>query len=53
MNPQIASRLLTPLTQWKQYDSGRRQLMRGQLERIKGRKKLSSDVAEVVNKSLE
>jgi aminopeptidase N len=52
VNPQIASRLLTPLTQWRRYDSNRQQLMKQQLERIASREGLSRDVAEIVEKSL-
>ncbi|AZS50884.1 aminopeptidase N [Entomomonas moraniae] len=52
MNPQIASRLLTPLTRWRKYDEERQQLMKAELERIMAADKLSSDVYEVVNKSL-
>ncbi|MFC3116890.1 aminopeptidase N [Cellvibrio fontiphilus] len=51
-NPQIASRLLTPLTKWKKYNSTRQQLMRAQLERIMAEPELSKDVFEVVSKSL-
>ncbi|MGC3547155.1 aminopeptidase N C-terminal domain-containing protein, partial [Pseudomonas aeruginosa] len=32
--PQIASRLLVPLTRWRMYDEARQALMRGELERI-------------------
>jgi len=53
LNPQIASRLLTPLTQWRRYDVARQQLMRAQLERIGRLPALSRDVAEVVEKSLK
>jgi aminopeptidase N len=53
MNPQIASRLLTPLTRWKKYDPARQALMKAQLERIKAQPKLSKDVFEVVTKSLK
>lgn len=52
LNPQIAARLLTPLTQWRRYDAVRQQLMRAQLERIGAVPALSRDVAEVVEKSL-
>lgn len=52
MNPQIASRLLTPLTRWQKFDEERQQLMKGELERIMNTDKLSSDVYEVVSKSL-
>ena len=52
LNPQIAARMLTPLTQWRRYDAARQALMREQLERIAGTPSLSPDVAEVVGKSL-
>ncbi|MBE7926693.1 aminopeptidase N [Pseudomonas saudiphocaensis] len=52
MNPQIASRLLGPLTRWRKYDSGRQALMKAELERILASGELSSDVYEVVSKSL-
>jgi aminopeptidase N len=51
INPQIASRLLSPLTRWKKYDAQRGQLMLAQLERIKADENLSRDVFEVVQKS--
>ena len=51
-NPQIASRLLTPLTKWKKYNPHRQALMKAQLERILDEPDLSKDVFEVVSKSL-
>jgi len=51
-NPQIASRLLTPLTKWKKYNPERQALMKSQLERIMAEPDLSKDVFEVVSKSL-
>ncbi len=51
LNPQIASRLLTPLTRWKKFDSQRQGLMTEQLQRIKSCEDLSRDVFEVVEKS--
>jgi aminopeptidase N len=51
LNPQIASRLLTPLTRWKKYDSARQALMQAQLMRIKAQQGLSKDVFEIVAKS--
>jgi len=51
-NPQIASRQLGPLTRWRKYDASRQALMRGELERILASGELSSDVFEVVSKSL-
>jgi aminopeptidase N len=52
LNPQVAARLLTPLTQWKRYDAGRQQKMRGELQRILDSGTCSRDVYEVVSKSL-
>jgi len=52
LNPQIASRLMTPLTRWKKFDVKRQGLMRAQIERIHGKENLSKDVREVVEKSL-
>lgn len=53
LNPNVAARMVKPLTDWQRYDKQRQQLMREQLERIAKHKKLSSDVFELVNKSLE
>ncbi len=52
-NPQIASRLLTPLTRWRNLAGERRELMRGQLQKLAALPKLSRDVYEVLSKSLE
>ncbi|WP_107329690.1 aminopeptidase N, partial [Metapseudomonas otitidis] len=52
LNPQIASRQLAPLTRWRKYDAARQALMRAELERILASGELSSDVFEVVSKSL-
>jgi aminopeptidase N len=52
LNPQIASRLLAPLTRWAKYGSARQQLMKAELQRILASGELSSDVYEVVSKSL-
>ncbi len=51
-NPQIASRLITPLTKWKRFDDTRKGLMKAQLERIGSQENLSKDVFEVISKSL-
>lgn len=51
LNPQIASRLLTPLTRWKKYDPKRQALMQAQLQRVKAEDGLSKDVFEIVEKS--
>ncbi len=52
LNPQIASRQMAPLTRWRKYDAARQALMKGELERILASGELSSDVYEVVSKSL-
>jgi len=51
LNPEIAARLITPLTRWQRFDETRQVLMRSQLERIR-QQPLSSNVYEVVEKAL-
>jgi aminopeptidase N len=51
-NPQIASRLLGPLTKWSRIDVKNGQLMQEALKKIGNSDNLSKDVYEVVNKSL-
>ncbi|MCJ8337017.1 MAG: aminopeptidase N [Pseudomonadales bacterium] len=51
-NPQLASRLIGPLSKWSRYTQVRQQLMREQLLRIMDSGELSADVFEVVSKSL-
>jgi aminopeptidase N len=51
-NPQIASRQLAPLTRWRKYEAARQVMMKAELERIMASGELSSDVYEVVSKSL-
>lgn len=51
INPQIAARLITPLTRWKKFDLDRQAKMQAQLQRIKLSADLSKDVFEVVEKS--
>ena len=53
LNPQVAARMISPLSRWRRYDSDRQLLMRTQLERIQGQEKLSADVGEIVGKSLQ
>ncbi|MCE2029895.1 aminopeptidase N [Sessilibacter corallicola] len=52
LNPQIAARLLTPLTRWKKQTQQRQALMIEELKRIQFVADLSKDVYEVVSKSL-
>lgn len=51
INPQIASRMVTPLTQWRRYDSVRQHLMLEQLNRLAIQIK-SKDVYELVSKAI-
>jgi aminopeptidase N len=51
-NPQVASRLVTPLTQWQRYESKRQALMKNQLGRLLNHQGLSKDLFEKVSKSL-
>ena len=51
-NPQVAGRLVQPLTQWKRYGDPYGKLMKEQLERISVTSTLSSDIYEIVCKSL-
>ncbi len=52
LNPQIAARLLTPLTRWRRMDSERQSMMKQALETILAQQELSRDVFEIASKSL-
>jgi aminopeptidase N len=52
LNPQVAARMVAPLSRWRRYDCTRQKLMCEQLERIRSQAGLSSDVGEIVTKSL-
>jgi len=52
-NPQLAARLLAPLTRWRRYDAARRLAMRDALRTIETAQGISADVFEVVSKSLQ
>lgn len=53
LNPQIASRLLTPLREWRRYTPDRQAKMKAVLEDVLKQEKLSPDVFEIVSKSLK
>ncbi|HAT36313.1 MAG TPA: aminopeptidase N [Rhodospirillaceae bacterium] len=53
INPQIAARLLTPLSRWRRFDSDRQALMKACLERVLATPELSRDVFEIASKTLE
>lgn len=52
LNPQIAARLLTPMTYWHCYNERRQGVLRKQLERIVNTAEISKDVYEIAAKSL-
>ena len=51
-NPQIAARLLTPLSRWRHLDGDRQKLIKSSLENILADKKISRNVFEIANKIL-
>ncbi len=52
LNPQVASRLARAFDRWKKYDAGRQGHARAALESIRDAEGLSSNVREVVDRSL-
>jgi aminopeptidase N len=52
VNPQIAARLVTPLTRWKKFSEPNRKLMRDALQNIANEPNLVKDVYEIATKSL-
>ncbi|MGQ7247789.1 aminopeptidase N [Halomonas sp. V046] len=51
LNPEIAARIVTPLTRWQRFDEARQELMKSELERIR-QEPLSPNVYEIVHKAL-
>ena len=51
-NPQVAARLVTPLTRWKQFPEPNSGLMRDALQAIADEPGLVKDVLEIATKSL-
>jgi aminopeptidase N len=52
INPQNASRMVTPLMSWQRYDEQRQTLIKAQLQRIANIENLSDDLFEKVDKAL-
>lgn len=52
INPQMAARVLAPLTRWHKYDLARQEMMKMQLGRILDQENLSPDVFEIASKSI-
>ncbi|PIE55714.1 MAG: aminopeptidase N [Desulfobulbus propionicus] len=53
LNPQVAARMLTPLTLWRKFTEARGRLMKKHLEEIGENVRLSRDVREIIARSLE
>ncbi|QVL46390.1 MAG: aminopeptidase N [Methylophilaceae bacterium] len=53
INPQIASRLVTPLREWKRYTPALKAMMKQTLEAILATPNLSNDVFEIASKCLQ
>lgn len=53
LNPQVAARMVNPLTNWKRYDKERQELMQEQLQVLLHDNKISTDLYELVSKSLK
>ncbi|MBY6211963.1 aminopeptidase N [Microbulbifer agarilyticus] len=53
LNPQIAARIVTPLTRWRKYRSLEAEQIRSALQRVSDSGELSRDLYEVVSKGLE
>ncbi len=52
LNPQLAARMVGPLSRWQRQDEGRRAAMRDCLKLILATPELSRDVYEIVSRSL-
>ena len=52
VNPQIAARLVVPLTKWRRYPTSSQVMMKEQLERILGEHELAKDIYEIASKGL-
>ncbi|NKB46868.1 MAG: aminopeptidase N [Legionellales bacterium] len=53
INPQVAARLITPLTRFKRYPLKQQQLMLTQLQRLAKQPHLSNDLREMIQTSLD
>jgi aminopeptidase N len=51
-NPQVAARMVSPLGQWRRFDSARQSLMQAELQRILAQPALSRNTFEMASKSV-
>jgi aminopeptidase N len=52
MNPQAAARMVSIFNPWRRFDSGRKALLKQEIERVGGQQGLSKDVFEIVTRAL-
>ena len=52
-NPMVAARLAGGFNRWRKFDSKRQELMQSEMERVAGVDELSTDVREIISKSLQ
>ena len=52
INPQIAARLTSAFNIYPKLESSQKEIMRGELSRLSGKKELSKNVSEIINKIL-
>lgn len=52
LNPQVAARIIQPLTQWSKFDKNRQEKMKKHLEAIYNTPNLAKDLNEIITKSL-
>jgi aminopeptidase N len=52
INPQVASRLIDPLLKFKRFDATRQDLMKRELEKLRGMDGLTADLFEKVTSAL-
>jgi len=53
LNPQVAARMVRPLSRWRRFDEERQAIMQSALRRILDHEGISRDVYELVSKSLD
>jgi len=53
LNPQISSRTARSLIQWRRYNEKRGNLMKAELEKLKGVEGISDDLYEIVSRGLQ
>ena len=53
LNPQVSSRTARSLIQWRRYNEKRGELMKAELEKLKGMEGISDDLFEIVSRGLK